>query len=297
MKILYFIIATNVFSYEFNLPYKVNWVGEFDNINVFDEINTCKNAFKNIPILIFKNQRLNKREYLDLVKKFDESDPFQNNIIHPFRKDSKIPQIGLCENLKSPSIDFNNVWHMDNVGKYELPNTITSFYFEQVPSKGGQTLFANLINAYNKIDFKDRRLINDLICVYESSFDVYENIYTSNGFRRINNIQSERFIKLPLIHYPFNGCSQKSIIFSPVRFIKFENYDEEISWDIMDYIFTKYINTLDNIVSIKWENNDLVIFNNRLLLHSNTPAKIYIDQNRKFKVIFLNTFQSISKSK
>ena len=68
----------------------------------------------------------------------------------------------------------------------------------------------------------------------------------------------------------------------------------------MDYIFNEYINIPENVVSIKWSKDDLVIFNNRLLLHTSTPTEIYQhskqdfkDQNRNFKLIFLNTCQKI----
>jgi len=292
--LLFFIIMNMVNSYKFSLPYKVNWVGQFDDINIFDNLEMCKNAFKSIPILIFKNQKLTNTQFYNFVSSFDETDKIKTDIIHPFKKDLINPHIGICENMKSSSIDYNNVWHMDNVGKYELPNVVSSFYFDQVPSVGGETIFANLLNAYANIKIKDRTEINYLNCIYEkSSFNIVNNIYSPNGFRRLNNLTQKNIIKSPLIFYPYPEYSTKSFLFSPIRFIKFDKYDEENSWDIMDHIFSKYINTDDNIVSIKWSTNDLVIFNNRLLLHTSTPTQLYNQQDRKFKVIFLNTLQKI----
>jgi alpha-ketoglutarate-dependent taurine dioxygenase len=183
---------------------------------------------------------------------------------------------------------------MDNVGKYELPNVISSLYFDQVPSSGGETLFANLLNSYAKIKNTDKIDFNNLIGNYENScVDIINNIYAPNGFRRLNTIIPQNIIKTPLIFYPYSKYSVKSILFSPVRFINFDKYDEESSWDIMDYIFNKYINIPENVVSIKWSKDDLVIFNNRLLLHTSTPTEIYHHQDRNFKLVFLNTCQKI----
>jgi hypothetical protein len=60
-----------VISYKFSLPYKVNWIGQFDNIDVFNNLESCKNAFKSIPILIFKNQKLNNNQYYNFVSSFE----------------------------------------------------------------------------------------------------------------------------------------------------------------------------------------------------------------------------------
>ena len=62
--LLFFIIINLVNSYKFSLPYKVNWVGQFDDINIFDNLEMCKNAFKSIPILIFKNQIVCNADHL-----------------------------------------------------------------------------------------------------------------------------------------------------------------------------------------------------------------------------------------
>lgn len=281
-------------SYKFTLPYKVNWVGQFDDIDVFNNLEDCKEAFKSIPILIFKNQKLTNNQFFNFVSSFDESDKYKSSVIHPFKRDMINQHIGICENLKSSSISYNNVWHMDNVGKYDLPNIISSFYFDQVPSKGGETQFANLINAYSRIKIKDKMELNYLNAIYEkSNFNIANNTYAPNGFRRLNKILAKDLIKAPLIFYPYNEYSLKSILFSPIRFIKFDKYDEENSWDIMDYIFMNYINIPDNVISIKWHPNDLVIFNNRHLLHTSTPTEIFNSEKRKFKVIFLNTQQKL----
>ena len=45
----------------------------------------------------------------------------------------------------------------------------------------------------------------------------------------------------------------------------------------------------DNIVDVKWENNDLLIFNNRKLIHTSTPTLEYKDNERLYYSCFLGT--------
>ena len=181
---------------------------------------------------------------------------------------------------------------MDNVGKFEIPNLVTSFYFETCPSVGGETLFANVLNAYTKINYNNRMDINSLIGLYDKENRIDYNEYDMNGIRRLNSFNSVNYkdiLQIPFVIKPYVKSSLKSFLFSPIRFIKFQGFSEERSWDLVEHIFAKYINTPDNVVSIKWEPNDLVIFNNRLLIHSTTPTEIYSGENRFYKTIFLNS--------
>jgi alpha-ketoglutarate-dependent taurine dioxygenase len=285
-NIIIFLSVYIVQSYKFSLPYKVNWIGQFENLDIKKDTYECLNAFKNIPILILKNQKITNDEYYNFVSLFDNSDKDKLVIQHPYKKDFLNNHVAICENIKQESIKYNNLWHMDNLGKYEIPNIVSSFYFEEVPHIGGETIFSNLLNAYSKIKPIDKIELNNLICIYENSnIDISDNIYAPNGFRRLNKIIENKTIKHPLIYYPYINYSLKSFLFSPIRFIRFEGYKEEYSWDIMDYLFYNYINT--NTIAIKWEKNDLVIFNNRVLLHTTTPTQIYYNENRKYKLIFL----------
>ena len=51
----------------------------------------------------------------------------------------------------------------------------------------------------------------------------------------------------------------------------------------------KYILNKDNIVKIKWEMNDMLIFNNRKLIHSSSPSIEYENYERLYYSCFLGT--------
>jgi alpha-ketoglutarate-dependent taurine dioxygenase len=61
------------------------------------------------------------------------------------------------------------------------------------------------------------------------------------------------------------------------------------SFDLYREIMSKNVVNKDNIIDIKWENNDLLIFNNRKLIHSSSPTLEYKDMDRLYYSCFVGT--------
>jgi alpha-ketoglutarate-dependent taurine dioxygenase len=93
----------------------------------------------------------------------------------------------------------------------------------------------------------------------------------------------------PLVIYTDECKNKKALMISPFRFAKFDKMSREDSYDLYREIMSKYILNKDNIVNIKWEMNDLLIFNNRKLIHSSTPSIEYENYERLYYSCFLGT--------
>jgi alpha-ketoglutarate-dependent taurine dioxygenase len=79
----------------------------------------------------------------------------------------------------------------------------------------------------------------------------------------------------PLVIYTDECKNKKALMLSPFRFAKFDKLSCEDSYDLYREIMSKYILEKDNIVKIEWEMNDLLLFNNRKLIHSSSPSAVY----------------------
>jgi alpha-ketoglutarate-dependent taurine dioxygenase len=289
------LLFTLTYGYKFSKPYNVPWVCQLEGIDVkdTDNLDYITKVFERVPIIIFKNQEVTSLEYYDFVKNFDKTHDANDCSYHPFEADNLVEHVGLRDNsVSSEHSKYNNLWHMDIVGNEFPPNVVSSMYFEDVPFNGGDTLFSNLETGYSKIDIQMKTYLNQLVSIYDKSRIVAPFMLDTNGFRKLNKHikPSEQYsLRQPFIFYPNPNYTKKSILFSPFRFSHFEGLSSEQSWDLLDNIFVNYINTIDNTVSIKWDKNDLVIFNNRLLLHSSTASEVFYNEKRFFKIIFLST--------
>lgn len=289
--IILIIYLAKISCYTFSKPYKVSWACQLNDIDIIKDIEYVKKVFERIPLIVLKNQNINSLEFYNFVKKFDDTHNFKEQIYHPFKKDLLISHVGLRDNtVTSEHSKYNNLWHMDMIGTGKLPCVVSSLHFTNVTSYGGETEFCNLENAYAKISMDEKLYLNKLVSIYDKSNIITDLLLDSNGFRKFNyENKINEIIKQPFIFYPDPKYTKKSILFSPFRFSHFEGFSSEYSWDLLDHLFAKYINIPDNTISIKWSKNDIVLFKNRLLLHSSTPSEIYKDEYRAFKIIFLNT--------
>lgn len=300
---------------------------DLNNINDND-VKDLKMIFKCCPLIVFKNQNITPEKQLEICKIFDENS--NNEICHPFTDTTipKTPQIairgcGYIEDIygikntniiNSDTFKFTPVWHQDLVGTHEkLPSVVSSMYMIETPIKGGSTLFANLEKGYENLDkYYNLKKIEDLECVYSSYLSLSAVIdYTGYGrvdkyWETYNNIKDKEFkdniknsfVTQPFVIYSDKDSTKKSLMISPNKLFKFKSrkngyaYTPEVSQEIMRSILNKCVFVDDNIEEIKYEKNDLVIFNNRKLIHSSTPVDDIVG-NRFMTLLFLGTNEEI----
>ena len=267
--------------------------------------------FNAVPLIMFKNQKINPLEYYEFCKLFD--DKHTNEVIHPFEysKVDTVPQIALRGNcyiknlhgIKDTYLKYSDpfkntlVWHQDIVGQGTyLPPVVSSMYMIKSPSKGGNTLFASLEDAYDSADMSVKDKVFDLKVIYSNTNSGMMNSYFDyTGYNRVKsnelNLKKEESIitKEPLVVYSTYNKNRKAFMLSPFRFVKFDKMSCSDSFDLYRELMSKYIINKDNIIDIKWENNDLLIFNNRKLIHTSTPTLEYKDNERLYYSCFLGT--------
>jgi alpha-ketoglutarate-dependent taurine dioxygenase len=267
--------------------------------------------FNSVPLIMFKNQKINPIEYYEFCKLFD--DKHNNEVIHPFEysKVDIVPQIALRGNcyikdlhgIKDTYLKYSDpfkntlVWHQDIVGQGTyLPPIVSSMYMIKSPSKGGNTLFASLEDAYDSVDTNIKDKIYDMKVIYSNTKSGMMNSnFDYTGYNRVKSneliIQKEENIitKESLVVYSNSNRNRKALMLSPFRFVKFDKMSCSDSFDLYRELMSKNIVNKDNIVDVKWENNDLLIFNNRKLIHTSTPTLEYKDCDRLYYSCFLGT--------
>jgi len=290
--------------------------------NEYDRVELAK-LFKAVPMLMFKNQNLNPKEFYEFCKVFDSKS--NDKVVHPFHHSQVdyVPQIAIRGNcyikdlygLKDVTLKYSGpfkntaVWHQDIVGINEhRPPIVSSIYMLKAPPIGGETMFASMEAAYDSIDLSLKKELNNCNVIYSHSADnVMNTYYDYTGYNRVNvdNIndinmpkpQSGTTIltKEPLVIYTDECKNKKALMLSPFRFAKFDKMSCEDSFDLYRELMSKYIVNKENIVKIKWEMNDMLIFNNRKLIHSSAPSIEYENYERLYYSCFLGTDAPIIK--
>ena len=106
-------------------------------------------------VLVFRDQELSSREYIDSVAIFGQ--PTIDDLVphegHP-------PELAILH-IRPSERQTINFWHMDYSFR-ELPTPILSLYAREIPACGGDTLFTNLEAAYDALDDDLKQRIDGL---------------------------------------------------------------------------------------------------------------------------------------
>ena len=283
-------------------------------INEYDKEELAK-LFKAVPMLMFKNQNLNPKDFYEFCKVFDSKN--NDRVIHPFHhsKVDYVPQVAIRGNcyikdlygLKDVTLKYSGpfkntaVWHQDIVGINEhRPPIVSSIYMLKTPPIGGETMFASMETAYDNLDINLKKELKNYNVIYSNTEDnVMNTYYDYTGYNRINTntdiskpiVKSGTTIinREPLVIYTDDCKNKKALMISPFRFAKFDKMSREDSFDLYRELMGKYILNKENIVKIKWDMNDLLIFNNRKLIHSSSPSIEYENYERLYYSCFLGT--------
>src|SRR3954464_7632415 len=111
----------------------------------------------------FRSQSLTPEQFLHAAGRFGEP------IEYPFVKGlDGFPQITPVIKLEHEKINFGGLWHSDTA-YLERPPMATMLIARETPSRGGDTLFANMYLAYETLSDGMKRMLDGLIAVNSSA--------------------------------------------------------------------------------------------------------------------------------
>ena len=323
LLLLYIINISNAFSVSFPILRKNKAVISNIRVNKLtsEDKKELKHLFNIVPLLVFKNQKINPSEYYEFVKLFDEK--HKEDILHPWYTGiPNVPQVSIRGNMyvkdyygvKNKFVGdernrlnyfrYNYVWHQDLLGhqKYITP-VVSSMYKLVTPKKEKiKTYYSSLEDAYDMMDMTLKKVLNSYNTIHSDSFERRTNsTYDYSGYvrkdKQIIYSDDNVFTEDPLVIYSDNTKYRKSLLLNPTRFLTFDKLNFYDSNELFRHIMKRYVLSRENMFYHEWDKNDLVIWNNRKLIHSSMPSEEYnskvIPDNRLFIQCFLATNEPI----
>src|SRR5438270_7727652 len=114
-------------------------------------------------VIFFRDQDLPPAKLLGLARHFGQP------IEYPFVKGiDGFPEITPVIKLERERVNFGGLWHSDTT-YLEQPPTGPMLVAREVPPHGGDTLFANMYLAYERLSAGMRRLLDGLVAVNSSA--------------------------------------------------------------------------------------------------------------------------------
>ncbi len=130
-----------------------------------DTVAEIRRAFLDHLVIFFHHQSLTPEQYLRFARTLGEPSeyPFVAGL-------DGYPEITEVIKKEDERINFGGIWHSDTT-YLECPPIGTILYARVIPSTGGDTLFANMVMAYENLSAGMQRLLIGLTAVNSAEKD------------------------------------------------------------------------------------------------------------------------------
>lgn len=222
-----------------------------------------RDAFLSHHILIFRDQSLTPDQQTDYTRQFGE---LEEHVIRQ-HDGSKMPLVQQISNLDAdgnptyrPLTHGNYFWHTDK-SYHAVPSLSTLLHALELPKEGGDTQFANMYLAYEALSEAQKREYADLKVVH--SWEANRR-NTGNKPASEEEIRERPPVTHPLIRtHPETG---RKTLYLGTHTSHIVGRDEKEGKALLDEL--EAFATQDQFVySHNWQVGDLVMWDNRCLLH------------------------------
>ena len=230
----------------------------------FDEIRRALLAYR---VIFFRDQDISSEQHLAFAKRFGELEE------HPFiSSDAPDAEVVRFDKDKE-SVGVENLWHSD-VSWREIPSLGSVLRAHIVPDVGGDTLFADMVAAYECLDEDIKELIDGKRAV---------NDFTQSFGKALDpEALAEQQKKFPAVEHPLVRTSpdtgEKSIYANGVFTSHIVGMSREESDNLLGRLFQE-ARVPEYQCRFQWRKDSIAFWDNRVVQHY--AANDYWPQRRQ----------------
>jgi len=218
----------------------------------FEEIH---DALMHNLVVFFRNQKISVEQHIAFGRRFGEP------IVHPAARSTIAghPEIRVVKSDETTVVATGEVWHSDLSCQPEPPMG-SILYLTEVPADGGgDTAFANMYLAYDRLSPRMKAHIKDLTAVHDGGHVYTEPTYDTRPDRELP--RSEH----PIVRtHPVTG--RKALFVNRGFTTRIVGLPHDESATILDYLF-RHIETPEFQCRFHWQANSISLWDNRCVQH------------------------------
>ena len=242
-----------------------------------DELRQIYAAWLQYSVVVIKEQKLTPSDQLKFASYFGSPD------IYPFLEGlDDYPEITRVLKKPSDTENFGGVWHTDTI-YLEKPPMASMLYAIDVPSNGGDTLFASQYKAYETLTDENKKALGSYTAESRSDLEAV-SATRINQSSKVNSQVSNNFSAIHPMIRTHPETLLKSLYISPAHTSSIQELDKEESRALLSELFIHQTRE-EYQCRVKWNNGDVALWDNRCLLH--LPLNDYQGQLRSLHRITL----------
>ena len=223
-----------------------------------ETLQAVRDALHEYLVIFFRDQDLTAEQHRAFARRLGplESHPYVAGLAeHP----------DIIEIVKEPeeTHNFGSGWHAD-LTFLEQPPGGAVLYARAMPPVGGDTMFANMVLAYETLSHGMRRMLEGLSARHASG---EPELYASEfrGMRERGATDAIEQVHPVVRTHPVTG--RKAIFVNPVFTRRFETMTMEESAPVLRYLH-EHATRPEFTFRFRWSPRTLLIWDNRVVLHN-----------------------------
>lgn len=223
-------------------------------------VGLVRQALLDHMVIFFRDQNLSPEQYLSFAGQFGQA------MEYPFVRDlDGHPFITPVIKLATDTINFGGVWHSDTAYLQEPPMG-TLLLAREVPDHGGDTLFANMVLAYERLSDGLKRTLDPLHVVNSSAKAAVAltrgpQAEDESGAREGKDFEAVH----PVVRtHPETGA--RSLFVNLAHSIRFEDMTQAESAPLLEYLFRHQVRP-EFTCRFRWRPGSIAFWDNRCTLH------------------------------
>ena len=231
--------------------------------NIDDELAArLKEVWHRNLVILLRDQELSEDDQVRFAERFGPP-----AVIHTKQFVRKHPAVMLISNIREDGKPIGALpdgemhFHSDQCHQ-ERPAIASMLYAIEVPSRGGNTLFANAYAAYETLPADIKRRIEGRRAL--NAYD-YDTAATKRGTKVADGVPS--FAHPVVRTHPATG--RKALYVNRLMTVRIEGLPEQESNELLDFLFD-HQEQRQFVYEHVWRVGDIVMWDNRCTLHART---------------------------
>jgi len=213
-------------------------------------------------VILLRDQQLSEEDQVRFAERFGPP-----AVIHTKQFVQKHPAVMLISNIREDGKPIGALpdgemhFHSDQCYQ-ERPAMASMLYAIEVPSKGGNTLFANAYAAYETLPADIKRRIEGRRAL--NAYD-YDTAATKRGTKVADGVPT--YVHPVVRTHPATG--RKALYVNRLMTVRIEDMPEAESGELLDFLFD-HQEQRQFIYEHVWRVGDILMWDNRCTLHART---------------------------
>ena len=227
----------------------------------FDEL---RQAYIDHGVIFLRDQDITPEQHIEFARRWGDI-----NVNRFFQAVATHPLIAEVRKEAGQKANIGSSWHTDH-SYDQIPAMGSILYAREVPSVGGDTLFASMYAAYDALSDGLKAMLSTMNAEHSSRHAFGEGAYMDTDFEdldgRLGNTEAatQDAVHPVIIRHPLSG--RPALYVNGDFTVKFEGWTQEESQPLLDYLYA-HARQNEFTCRFHWRQGSMAIWDNRATHH------------------------------